>query len=144
VADNGSSDAPAPGGDDDASSEGPSPHPLASLRLDNLRDTVRRPLFEKARRPPEPPPRVAAAPQPAPLVPKRQIDTNALTLLGVLTSDGPGTGAIALVRRNQTGQSVRLQEGDTVDGWTVERIEAARVLIRQGDAQIALELFRKR
>jgi len=77
-------------------------------------------------------------------IPKRPVDPNALTLLGVLTSDGPGTGAIALMRRNQTGQNVRLQEGDTVDGWTIERIERARVHLRQGDTKIALELFRRR
>jgi hypothetical protein len=120
------------------------PHPLADLSLERLRDTVLRPIFEKQRRPVVPPPRQTAAPALPPVAAKRQLDTNALTLLGVLTSDGQGTGAIALMRRNQTGQNVRLQEGDTVDGWTIERIETARVHIRQGDTQIALELFRKR
>jgi len=151
--DKASSEAPAPaaagdtGGDTGGETGGDtgSAHPLASLPLDKLRDTVRRPLFEKTRRPVEPPPPQAAAPPPPLMVaPKRVADPNALTLLGVLTSDGPGTGAIALMRRNQTGQSMRLQEGDTVDGWTVVRIEAARVLLKQGDTQIALELFRKR
>lgn len=137
-------EAAGPGGDAEPGGEGGSPHPLASLALDVLHDTVRRPLFEKKRRPVEPPARVTAAPAPPPAVPKRAVDPNALTLLGVLTSDGPGTGAIALMRRNQTGQNVRLQEGDTVDGWTIERIESARVLIRQGDVKVALELFRRR
>jgi hypothetical protein len=130
-------------GEPDTGSDG-GPHPLASLSLDKLDDTVRRPLFEKKRRPVEPPPRVTAAPPPPPPVPKRAVDPSALTLLGVLTSDGSGASAIALMRRNQTGQNVRLQEGDTVDGWTIERIEAARVHIRQGDTKIALELFRRR
>jgi len=142
--DKASSDAAGLDGDADAAGEAGSPHPLASLSLDKLHDTVRRPLFEKKRRPVEPPPRVTAAPTPPPATPKRTVDPNALTLLGVLTSDGPGTGAIALMRRNQTGQNVRLQEGDTVDGWTIERIEAARVHIRQGDTRVALELFRRR
>jgi len=132
------------GGDGAAGGEDGSPHPPASLSLDALRDTIRRPLFEKTRRPVEPPPRVTAAPAPLPVAPKRAVDPNALTLLGILTSDGRGTSAIALMRRNQTGQNVRLQEGDTVDGWTIERIESARVLIRQGDVKTALELFRKR
>jgi hypothetical protein len=136
----------ATGGNGDAEPGGgaESPHPLAGLSLDELHDTVRRPLFEKKRRPVEPPPRATTVPTPPPAAPKRTVDTNALTLLGVLTSDGPDTGAIALLRRNQTGQNVRLQEGDTVDGWTIERIEAARVHIRQGDTRIALELFRRR
>jgi hypothetical protein len=138
--DKGGSGTTALAGDTEPGGEGGSALPLASLPLDKLHDTVRRPLFEKTRRPVEPP--VAAAP--APVIPKRVADPNALTLLGVLTSDGSGTGAIALMRRNQTGQSVRLQEGDTVDGWTIERIEAARVHLRQGDTRFALELFRRR
>jgi hypothetical protein len=125
--------------------ESQAPQPLSDLPLDRLHDTVRRPLFEKLRRPVEPPPAPAAAtPAPPPVAPKRFVDPNALTLLGVLMSNGSGAGAIALMRRNQTGQNVRLQEGDTVDGWTIERIESARVHIRQGDTRIALELFRKR
>jgi hypothetical protein len=142
--DKGHSDATGLDGDAEPGGEAGGPHPLASLSLDKLQDTVRRPLFEKKRRPVEPPPRVPAAPSPPPAAPKRTVDPNALTLLGVLTSDGPGTGAIALMRRNQTGQNVRLQEGDTVDGWTIERIEAGRVHIRQGDTRVALELFRRR
>ncbi len=133
------------GGGAEPGGDGRDPHPLASLSLDRLHDTVRRPLFEKQRRPVvPPPPRAAAAPAPPPVAPKRAVDPNALTLLGILTSNGQGAGAIALMRRNQTGQNVRLQEGDTVDGWTIERIETARVHIKQGDTQIALELFRKR
>jgi hypothetical protein len=47
------------------------------------------------------------------------------------------------MKRNQTGQNLRLQEGDTVDGWTIERIETDRVFLRQGDTKIALQLFRR-
>jgi hypothetical protein len=117
-------------------------HPLASLALDDLRDTVRRPLFEKTRRPVEPPPRVAPAPAaPAP-IPRPTADPNALSLLGVVKSDEGE--AMALLRRNQSGQNVRLQEGETVDGWTIDRIDADAVVLRQGDTRIALQLFRKR
>jgi hypothetical protein len=132
-----------PGAEADPGSEPQEAHALASLALNELHDTVRRPLFEKTRRPVEPPPpaRPTVA-QPVIPAPPRGADPNALTLLGVLMSEGGG--AIALLRRNQTGQNVRLQEGNTVDGWTVERIEPARVLLRQGDTRIALELFRKR
>ena len=117
------------------------PNPLASLSLDQLRDTVRRPLFEKGRRPVEPPPRTAAVPALPVPVPRKTVDTNALSLLGILTSEGQS--AIALMKRNQTGQNLRLQEGDTVDGWTIDRIEADRVFLRQGDTKIALQLFRR-
>ena len=78
---------------------------------------------------------MTAASAPLPVAPKRAVDPNALALLGILTSDGRGTSAIALMRRNQTGQNVRLQEGDTVDGWTIERIESARVLISRATSR---------
>jgi hypothetical protein len=122
-------------------------HPLAGLALSELRDTVGRPLFERSRRPVEPPraPTPVAVQAPAPPPPRRMADPNALTLLGVLMREGEGQGgAIALVRRNQTGQNMRLQEGETVDGWTIDRIEPESVVLRQGDTKIALQLFRKR
>ena len=117
-------------------------NPLANLTLDKLQDTVRRPLFEASRRPIEapapllPPPQVEPAPPPPPFV-----DQNALSLLGVVTSEGR---AIALLKRNQTGQNIRVEVGDAVDGWTIVSIEPQRVMIRQGETQIALQLFRKK
>jgi len=125
-----------------ANSGGQLGNPLSNLDLDKLHDTVRRPLFERNRRPVEPP--VAVAPPaklPMAAVPRRTADPNALALLGILVSEGR---AIALLSRNQTGQHVRVEEGDTVDGWTIERIESQRVVLRHGDTHIALQLFRKR
>jgi type IV pilus biogenesis protein PilP len=114
-------------------------NPLASLALDELRDTIRRPLFEEGRRPVQAPvPPAPAAPAPPP---RRTADPKALTLMGILTSEGR---AIALLTRNQTGQNVRAEEGDTVDGWTIERIEARHVVLRHGETKIALQIFRKR
>jgi len=128
----------------DEGGESQDSHPLAGLGLGELGDTVRRPLFEKKRRPVEPPPaRAAAAPVPRTIVSRPAADPNALTLLGVLMSDGKG-GGIALLRRNNSGQNLRLQEGDAVDGWTIERIESDTVLLKQGDTQLALQLFRRR
>jgi hypothetical protein len=118
-------------------------HALARLDLDQLHDTIRRPLFEKRRRPVAPPTPAMPAPAPVAAVTRRQAaDPNALTLLGILTSESHG--AIALLRRNQTGQNVRLQEGDVLDEWTIERIEPERVVLGNGDTKIALQLFRKR
>ena len=51
---------------------------------------------------------------------------------------------IALLRRNQTGQNMRAEVGDAVDGWTIVSIEPQRVVLRQGDTQIALQLFRRK
>ena len=112
-------------------------HPLAGLSLEQLHDTVRRPLFEKARRPVEVPPTPPVDRAPAPIA----ADVSALSLLGVVASEGR---TIALIRRNQTGQSVRAEVGDTVDGWTIVSIEPQRVVLRQGDRQVALQLFRRK
>ena len=117
-------------------------NPLANLTLDKLQDTVRRPLFETSRRPieapaPLPPPQVEPAAPPLPPF----VDQNALSLLGVVASEGR---TIALLKRNQTGQNIRVEVGDAVDGWTIVSIEPQRVMIRQGDTQIALQLFRKK
>jgi hypothetical protein len=117
-------------------------NPLANLTLDKLHDTLGRPLFEKSRRPveapapPPPPPPVLVAPAPPP-----SIDRNALSLLGVVASQGR---AIALINRKATGQNVRVRVGDEVDGWTIISIEPQRVMIRHGDTQIALQLFRRK
>lgn len=114
-------------------------HVLAGLALDKLHDTIRRSLFEKTRRP------VALAPAAAvvrPVIaPPQPLDPNALTLQGIVLNDG--RNAIALLRRNQTGQSLRLQQGDSVDGWTVEQIEAERVHLVQGDTKINLQLGKR-
>jgi hypothetical protein len=115
-------------------------HPLASLALDQLRDTIERPLFEKSRRPVAPAP-VTVVPTP-PITAPPPADLNALSLQGIVLDQGGS--AIALLRRSQTGQSLRVQEGDMVDGWTVVQIEAERVHLVQGSTRITLHLFRKR
>jgi general secretion pathway protein N len=116
--------------------------PLAGLDLDRLHDTVKRPLFERSRRPVEPPPAPPSKPAPAaPVASAPTADENALTLLGVvLGSDGR---TVALLKRNKGGQSVRAEEGDVVEGWTVRQIEPQRVILSHGQRQIALQLFRK-
>ncbi|MBO0766974.1 MAG: hypothetical protein J2P50_20610, partial [Hyphomicrobiaceae bacterium] len=115
------------------------------LALSELHDTVARPLFERKRRPVQSPraPAPVAIRTPPPPPQRPMADPNALALLGVLMSEGQG-GAIALVRRNQTGQNMRLQEGDVVDGWTIYRIEPEGVVLKQGDTNITLQLFHKR
>jgi hypothetical protein len=117
-------------------------NPLANLGLDKLHDTTRRPLFEKSRRPIEAPAQLPLpkAEPPAPVA-ARAVDQNALSLLGIVASEGR---TIALLKRNQTGQNIRVEVGEEVDGWTIVRIEPQRVFLRQGDTQIALQLFRKK
>jgi hypothetical protein len=131
-----SGSAPAPG---DASLRS-----LAALDLERLHDTVKRPLFEKSRRPVEPP-AAPPPPKPAPPAPVASAgpaaDENALTLLGVVLGSRGRT--VALLKRNKGGQTVRAEEGDVVEGWTVKQIEPQRVLLNHGQREIALQLFRK-
>jgi hypothetical protein len=114
-----------------------SPNPLARLRLESLRDTVARPLFEKHRRPVAPTRKVETPTLPAA---QRAPDQTALTLIGVLKSE---RRTIALLKRNQTGQNVRAEEGDTIDGWTVKQIDDQRVVLSQAGLEIALQMFVK-
>jgi hypothetical protein len=125
-----------------AARSGESINPLANLTLDMLHDTLGRPLFEKSRRPIEvPPPPPPPLPLPVAPTPPPAIDHNALSLLGVVASQGR---TVALLKRNSTGQNVRVQVGDAVDGWTIISIEPQRVMIQQRDTQIALQIFRRK
>jgi len=120
----------------------PSVRPSASLDIDRLRDTIKRPLFERHRRPVEPLP-TRAQPKPEPPAPAAQVaeaDQNALTLLGVVMGEGR---TVALLKRNAGGQNVRAEEGDVIDGWTIKKIQAQVVVLSQGQRQISLQLFRK-
>ena len=123
---------------DAATSGARSEPPLANLALGDLHDTVDRPLFEKGRRPVKPPviQPVKAPPPPPPRGP----DPNALELVGILAGDQQ---SIVLLKRRQSGQQVRLQQGDTVDGWTIDRIEPQRVILKHGATEVALQLFKK-
>ena len=110
--------------------------PLADLRPETLHDTVQRPLFEKNRRPVEPPRKIAAAPVSAV---QRPPEPPALTLVGVVKSEGR---TIALIKR-QSGQNLRAEEGDSIDGWTVKQIDVQGVVLSHGDRDMALQIFRK-
>ena len=78
-------------------------NPLANLGLDKLHDTTRRPLFEtRARRSRRPLRTAAAASRARGAALRRLVDQNALSLLGIVASEGR---TIALLKRNQTGQT---------------------------------------
>ena len=121
----------------EAQSTDVSRNPLVHLKLDSLHDTLERPLFEKHRRPVEPP-RKTEMPAVAPI--KTTVRQNTLTLVGVLKSE---TTTVALLKRSDTGQSVRAEEGDIIDGWSVKQIEFQRVVLVQGDQEVSLQLPRK-
>jgi general secretion pathway protein N len=114
----------------------PGPRPeVAMPPLEAFGDFVARPLFTPTRRPappvaaaaPEPPP--AAPPTPAPQPPA----LNQVTLVGVtITPDARS----ALVRTAGATKSQRLHEGDTLQGWTVKRIQPDAVSFAWASSQI--------
>jgi hypothetical protein len=122
---------------DAASGSRARPEALANLALKDLHDTVERPLFERGRRPVRTPviEPVKAPPPPLPRGP----DPNALELVGILAGDQQ---AVVLLKRRPSGQQVRVQQGDTVDGWTIDRIEPQRVILKHGTTEVALQLFK--
>jgi hypothetical protein len=122
----------------DAATSSVRSEPLANLALGDLHDTIDRPLFEKGRRPVKPPIIQPAKASPPP--PPRGPDPNALELVGILAGDQQ---AIVLLKRRQSGQQVRVQQGDIVDGWTIDRIEPQRVILKHGATEVALQLFKK-
>lgn len=110
--------------------------PLAGLTLDGLQSTVQRPLFERDRRTPEPAkPLAQVEPAPAPANPMRD---SVPTLAGILTSNGR---RVALLRLQPSGQSVRAELGETIEGWTIVKIEPQGVVLRQGRRDLPLTIF---
>jgi hypothetical protein len=96
-------------------------------------ELMERPLFWASRRPPEPEPEEepTAAPPPPPPPPPRD-----LTVTGVAKRGDQWT--VLIKRRHET---IRLQAGETLDGWTVEEVTPDRVRLRAGRSTVDLPLY---
>lgn len=117
---------------------GTSLNPLAGLTLDSLSATRDLPLFTPSRSAPvvettmEPPPAIepeTVAPEPVP---------PSLRLIGIVMAEA---GRMALLADPGTGLVQRLAPGATVDGWTLEILDAKTVAFSRGDRQHRLTLF---
>jgi hypothetical protein len=104
-----------------------------------LSETVERPLFSETRRPLEvesavPP--VSAAP--VPLGPSGKFVLSAI----VITDDERAV----LIDNPQTGEPVRLAEGESIGGWRLDRVETDRATFsREGETrEVALRTFEPR
>jgi hypothetical protein len=86
---------------------------------------VERPLFLPARRPPSEKAVAAATPTPD------------FSLFGVVISTGE---PLALVKPDAGGEPFRVRQGEEISGWTVDRIESDRIVIRQGGTESELLL----
>lgn len=95
--------------------------------LSALSDMVERPLFLSARRMPEP---EEAAPPPPPK-PIR------LKLVGIAMAGG---SSIALLRNLGNNQLLRLAEGESFDGWTLDAVDATQATFSRGPQTTTLPL----
>ena len=110
-------------------------NPLSVITLEQLNDTIDRPLFSHNRRPPK----VILKKQPPPKKKvKKPLDTKAFSLVGVVSGNGT---TIALLRQNSTGAILRVQAGDIVGKWLVQTVESTNVLIVQEETAVTLTLF---
>jgi len=108
-------------------------NPLAAIPLGQLAATRNRPLFVPDRRPPPPVAMVHDAPlAPPPAAPP------SLSLLAIIL-DGHQR---AIVRAESTGKILRLQVGDTIEGWRIARIEKQRIEIAHDSRVIDIAMFK--
>lgn len=107
--------------------------PLASLS-----QMVKRPLFTPTRRPPvadeEPAPEPPAAIETAPHI---DVTPPRVTLTAVFRTPD---AELALLSLASTGNVVSVRPGDEVEGWQVDDIQSARVVLRKGSARHVVEL----
>jgi hypothetical protein len=88
--------------------------PLASFS-----EVLKRPLFLENRRPVEPAPPIESVPE-----------VGDFSIAGIVVSK---TNRHVLVRAAEAGAVKRVHEGETINGWSVEKILADRVLLRRGE-----------
>ena len=114
-------------------------HPLAGLRVDDLTDTVARPLFEPSRRPTK----ISAttAPLLVPTAALPSVDTTmSFRLLGTILGEGRATAVVTAPGRPQ---ALRLEEGDSIDAWTVEKISRDEILLVKSGRRQLLRMARR-
>lgn len=102
--------------------------------LRELEATRQRPLFSPTRRPPPPPAPVNETVVPVAPSVKPPPD---IKVSGIILGDDR---SVAIVRLGQDPNSVHLWVGSQVDGWTVEAIEARRILLRLGSRSLTADL----
>lgn len=85
-------------------------------------ETVNRPLFVVTRRP--------APPPPPPTLPKPAMQKGQFTLLGVIITKDI---SIALLKEKASGKTHRVIKGKEINGITLEKVEAEKVTLTQGD-----------
>ncbi|WP_162241293.1 hypothetical protein [Methylobacterium sp. Leaf113] len=115
----------------------PAPIP-APLDLDAMIATRDRPLFVPGRHPPRPPTQLSAAPPiTVPIVAR---PPPGAVVTGIIL--GPSI-RMATLKLTSTGKNVALEEGGTLEGWTLQEISAHTVVFVQDDRVLKLALKRR-
>lgn len=100
--------------------------------FDSFAELVERPLFSSTRRP------VAASAAPAQVAASPQgLD---ITLKGVIVADD---SKVAIIEPRNAAKPVRLNKGQSYQGWTLSEVDAEGVIFRQGTRAQILELDHK-
>ncbi len=127
-----SSEKPPEGKDKSATAER---NPLGSMQLKSLTHTIERPLFSSNRRPPVKVAKPVKRRPPPP--PRKLVKRNSFKLLGVI---GGGPHRIALLKDKRNGRHFRVEPGDHVDGWQVDRVGSADVVLTHLRQKVTLSL----
>ena len=93
--------------------------------LNAYAEVLARPVFSESRRPPSAPAAVAEEPQ-----------LSSIRLVGIVVS---ASARHALIEHGQPQKLERIVPGQEVEGWTVEAINADRVVLRRGDSRIEVK-----
>lgn len=104
--------------------------------LEDFSEIVDRPLFSETRRPYEPEEGEVAAED---LSDESGQESQRLVwqLVGVMISP---QGREALVQHNVSKESMKVEQGEALDGWTVEQVSPGGVILSQGSRRHELEL----
>ena len=99
---------------------------------DQFSQLIRRPPFSATRRPPQPRPVTSVSkPQPQSL-PKPRI-----VLVGTFVNSVSG---VAVIQKLGADKQLRLSLGETIDGWTLERIQRDRIVLRSKSESFEVKL----
>jgi general secretion pathway protein N len=113
---------------------------IALFPLDNYEEIVTRPLFRPSRRPPDPEEAEAKSQQEISKAQQLQIHIKDLFALnGVVVTDKK---AVALLQDIKNNKSLRVSEGEKLEGWQIKQISPDSVLFSNNGRSEALELIR--
>lgn len=106
---------------------------IAPAGMEQIANLVERPPFSATRRPGEPVAEETA--EPNAVAPDQRFEAR---LLGVVKD---GTERLAVLVHGAGAETVIVRQGSEIGGWMVEIIGDSRVILRNGDSKVEIELF---